>query len=820
MKRSESDLWSGGFTKEWWKSLGVEERMAVLDAWSDVEIEAFFKDWRIWAHDYQLAPQDPNWSLWLLLGGRGIGKTRSAVEAVRDQVQAGQASRICLLGQGADDVRDVMIEGEALALDTPIPTPKGWTKFGDLQPGDELFARDGSVTRVAGVTPIWKDRPCYALTADGAAPIVADERHLWVTSSRAERRPDRSVRGESIRTTGEIAGEVTKRRADLYEHEIPMGGVLELPEADLPVPPYTLGAWLGDGDTRGQGCFTCHVKDQQIVDEIRADGFEVRKWSGVYDWGIQKLKRLLVPAGLAGHKHIPAAYMRASAAQRLALLQGLMDTDGYVSARGQCAFDNTNLELVEGVRELMLTLGFKPGAICAKKPGRGETMFRVTVTGAPGLPAPFRLKRKVDRCIVATRPAGRLVRSVARVESVPVRCIQVAHPSGTFLAGQDFVVTHNSGFLATAPSWFRPSWSPSRGVLEWPNGALGYVYSAEDPEALRGPQFDMAWIDEVMAFKADARTKAESNLRFGLRLGRNPKRIYTTTPIPHKWIRDMVKKIEAQETLENGFKSRGLYITRGSTFDNAENLAASALEELREDYEGTRLGMQELYGVILGDTEGALFQTSTLDANRVMNNPKTTEEDIQAFARTMERVIVAVDPNIKQGGSAHAAGITVHGIRGDIRYLLADRSIRGAAPAKWGEEVVKACDDYEADEIVAEVNNGGDLVKTVIYQVAGNMGVPIPAVRNVHASRGKARRAEPVSAAYEQNKVKHVGPASRYELLETQLCELHEGSDPTGEDYDRADSVVWGQTRLARRGRSGTSSDVGPGILTMSAIGG
>lgn len=495
MLRSESPLWSAGFTKDWWKGLSLEEREAIIGSpgvpgiWSDEQVEAFAKEWRIWAHDYQLAPRDPFWKLWILLMGRGTGKTRTAVETVRDEIFAGRAGRVCLLGQGADDVRDVMIEGE-------------------------------------------------------------------------------------------------------------------------------------------------------------------------------------------------------------------------------------------------------------------------------------------------------------------------------------------SGFLATAPSWFRPTWAPSRGVLEWPNGALGYVYSMEDPEALRGPQFDFAWIDEIMAAKAEARAKAESNLRFGLRLGPNPRRMYTTTPTPHKWIRDQVKKIEDQERLPDGRMSKGMYLTRGSTYENAENLPESFLEGLREDYEGTRLGRQELFGEILGDTEGALWQTSTLDANRVLNNPKTTEEDIQQFARSMERIVVAVDPNMKAGGSSHAAGITVHGIRGDIRYVLADRSIRGASPEKWGREVVLAVDDYQADEIVAEVNQGGDLVRSVIYAVAGGMGVPTPSVRMVHASRGKQRRAEPVAAAYEQGKVKHVGPAMRYDKLETQLCELHEAHDPTGEDYDRADSVVWGQSRLARRGRSASSSDVGPGILTMSAFGG
>lgn len=402
---------------------------------------------------------------------------------------------------------------------------------------------------------------------------------------------------------------------------------------------------------------------------------------------------------------------------------------------------------------------------------------------------------------------------------------------------RDVMVEGNSGFLKTAPSWFRPKWSPSRGggLLEWPNGALGYVYSAEDPEALRGPEFDLAWIDEIMAFKADARVKAESNLRFGLRLGDNPQRIYTTTPKPHKWIKDLVGKIVDEHGVQRPEALRkGLHLTRGSTYDNAENLPDSFLEGVTDDYEGTRLGRQELYGDILGDTEGALWNTSTLDKNRIMATgrvsgpvndrkvePDYTEEQIQDFARTMDKIIVAVDPNMTATGTSHAAGITVHGKKGDLRYLLADYSIRGASPAKWAKRVADACEDYQADEIVAEVNQGGDLVKSNIEQYGQAMGVPLPRVHKVHASRGKVIRAGPVAAAYEQGKVIHVGHPSRFEKLETQLCDLHEGLDPTGEDFDRADSVVWGQTRLGRKARyAGPGAGAGPGILTMNAFGG
>lgn len=389
---------------------------------------------------------------------------------------------------------------------------------------------------------------------------------------------------------------------------------------------------------------------------------------------------------------------------------------------------------------------------------------------------------------------------------------------------RDVMVEGNSGFLKTAPSDFRPKWSPSRGggLLEWPNGALGYVYSAEDPEALRGPEFDLAWIDEIMSFKADARVKAESNLRFGLRVGDNsnpPQRIYTTTPKPHKWIKDLVGRlVDDKGNLKPEAIAKGLHLTRGSTYDNAENLPESFLEGVTDDYEGTRLGRQELYGDILGDTEGALWNTSVLDDNRILPTEKD-EEAIKAWSRQLDRIIVAVDPNMTATGTSHAAGITVHGVKNGERYVIADYSIRGASPAKWAAQVIMAADDYLASEIVAEVNQGGDLVVSNIQQHANAMGVQIPPIRKVNAHRGKYRRAEPVAAAYEQGKVKHVGHPSRFDKLETQLCEIHEGVDPTGEDFDRADSVVWGQTRLGRKSkRPASSGGAGPGIMTMAEM--
>jgi phage terminase large subunit-like protein len=373
---------------------------------------------------------------------------------------------------------------------------------------------------------------------------------------------------------------------------------------------------------------------------------------------------------------------------------------------------------------------------------------------------------------------------------------------------RDIMIEGKSGLLAISPSTFRPKWSPSRGggMLEWPNGALAHVFSAEDPESVRGHEFDGAWIDEPMSYKAKNRDEIESNLRFALRLGVNPQRIYTMTPKPHKWLRKLLSKVNPE---------KGIYLTEGTTYDNKENLPASFLEDVIDDYGETRLGQQELLGQLLSDTEDALWTSMLLDEIRMMKD--ADEEAIMAFSRRMERIVVAVDPNVSANGTSHAAGIIVLGLWNGKRYVLADKTVRGG-PNVWGKAVVNAYIDWKADEIVAEVNQGGDLVRAVIQQVGRDMEVDV-SVHKVHATRGKQKRAEPVAAAYEQKRCIHVGPASRYLKLETQMCDLHEAHDTTGEDFDRSDAMVWGMTRLAKRS-GGMANAGGSGIFTFDQFAG
>jgi phage terminase large subunit-like protein len=405
---------------------------------------------------------------------------------------------------------------------------------------------------------------------------------------------------------------------------------------------------------------------------------------------------------------------------------------------------------------------------------------------------------------------------------------------------REVIIEGESGVIACAPRDRRPKFYPSvgQGRLEWPSGALAFVYSAADPEALRGPQFQFAGVDEALAFPPEARTKALSNLRFGLRLpgpqGQAPQTIHTTTPKPHRWLKELVKRAETDPRIR---------ITRGSTLDNRANLAAEAVEDMLAEFDGTALGRQELYAEILGDEDGALVTEAMLDKYRIMPPPDVMDaikagdmggywKWTQEFAWSCERVVIGVDPNVTEskkagegGKTAHAAGIVVAGKKDGIRYTIADLSTKGG-PSKWSGKVLQAYEDYRADMIVGEVNQGGDLIKQTLDSKAREAGFNEDFVfRKVRAFKGKARRAEPLQAPYEAGKIRHMGTVGNQReqgplyKLEVQLCALHDGYDPTGEDFDRADANNYAHLRLGRKKDDDSSDEAGVGILTFGALG-
>lgn len=353
-----------------------------------------------------------------------------------------------------------------------------------------------------------------------------------------------------------------------------------------------------------------------------------------------------------------------------------------------------------------------------------------------------------------TRTGAEWVRSIVSAG----RARRVALVARTAADVRDVIVEGESGILAISPSHERPTWEPSRRRLTWPNGAIATTYSAEEPDQLRGPQCDSAWCDELAAWNYP---EAWDQLQMGLRLGDDPRVVVTTTPRPT----DLVRALAASPTTR---------VTRGRTLDNVRNLAPGVVEALTARYGGTRLGRQELDGEILDDAPGALWRLAMFDASRVDAAP------------TMRRVVVAIDPAVTAHEGSDETGLIVAGLGLDGRaYVLEDLS--GVFPAEqWARRAVEAYRRHRADRIVAEVNQGGDLVASVLRAV--DRAVPVAQVR---ATRGKALRAEPVAALYEQGRVSHVGLLAR---LEDQCVSWDPASD--SRSPDRLDALVWALTDL------------------------
>jgi phage terminase large subunit-like protein len=319
-----------------------------------------------------------------------------------------------------------------------------------------------------------------------------------------------------------------------------------------------------------------------------------------------------------------------------------------------------------------------------------------------------------------------------------------------------------SGLLAVHRTADRPVLLASRHQLVWPNGAIAQMFSAEDPDGLRGPQFHAAWCDEVCKWRYADRTW--DMLQFALRLGPAPRQVVTTTPRPIP----LLKRI---------MDDAGTVIDRVASEENKEFLAPPFLSDLRRRYAGTALGRQELDGELIEDCAAALWRQDWIDELRVGSAPELT------------RIVVAVDPPVTATASSDACGLIVAGLGVDRRgYVLADRTLQGREPAAWARAAVAAYRDFAADRIVAEANQGGDLVESVIRQVDGS--VPIGLVR---ATRGKWLRAEPVAALYAEARVAHVG---HWPELETQMLAFGADGLVAGKSPDRLDALVWALTEL------------------------
>nr|WP_223477116.1 terminase family protein [Oricola indica] len=361
-------------------------------------------------------------------------------------------------------------------------------------------------------------------------------------------------------------------------------------------------------------------------------------------------------------------------------------------------------------------------------------------------------------------------------EQVKAGAMRLALIAPTMADARDVMIGGESGVLSVC--WKgdrthggellgRPVFEPTKRRLSWRNGATAMVFSAEEPDRLRGPQNEKIWADELCAWKYPQATWDMA--MFGLRLGTSPQVCITTTPKPLGLLRDILK-------------DPATAVTRGATFDNAANLAAGFLDTVRAKYEATNLGRQELYAEILDEAEGALWSRAALDGIRRERSPALT------------RIVVAVDPPAGSKTTSDACGIVAVGLAADrTAHVIADCSLRAAKPSAWAARAVALYQSLEADLILAEVNQGGDMVEAVIRQVDESV-----ALKKVHAGRSKWLRAEPVAALYEQGRVTH---ARGLDALEDEMCAFGTDGLASGRSPDRLDALVWAMSDLMLKAR-------------------
>jgi phage terminase large subunit-like protein len=753
-----------------------------LDGMTDAQMLAIYEEWDEWALPHQRMPPG-DWRRWILRGGRGSGK--------------------------------------ALHIDTQIPTPEGWSAMGSLSVGDLVFDESGNPCAVTGVTEVMVDRECYRLTFDDGHEIIADADHEWFTWTRAARKSHQRARVPGIhpglKTTAEIAASVM--HGPESNHSVPLAGALFSHDAVLPAGAYTLGYWLGNGSkdcsrvTIGSTVGSS-VRDTEPLDVIRSEGYDVRPTSDPKCWSVAGFITVLKALGVGGErgvKHIPRIYLRGSYVQRLALMQGLMDADGYQSATCPSAeFCSTDRPLADGLHELAISLGIKASIAEGRATLNGKDCgpkWRVTFTTRVPV---FRLARKLCRmpqaASQATRTGHRYIIGCEAIQSVPVRCIAVDSPSHLYLAGAGMIPTHNSaaasntlhkiardkkrigtgiigiigrthddvrivnvgdpatGLLATAPSDFRirpEDWKPGPGLITWPNGVRGRVFSADAPEAIRGNNFAFLLADELQSWPNGEETWW-SVVEPAVRVGRAQIMI-TMTPKPLRWLRELEAK---DDTIRTG----------ASIYSNPF-LNRHTLNSLEIAYAGSELAKQELGGDYIENVRGAVLDYATIHMHRVPFAPKD-----------FKQIVVAVDPNVVDSDTSDETGIIVYGHTSDDQgYPLADESGKyDIVTGEWARKVVQVYRDWNATAVIYEANNGGAHIEAGIRAV--DKSVPC---YKVTATVGKKTRAEPVGQLYRRGRIHHVGDPRKWDPLEKQLTTWIPGE---GKSPNNLDALVWAAT--------------------------
>lgn len=802
----------------------------MLSQFTVVELAALSAHWPTWARSKQLAPTWDHWQSWGFLAGRMFGKL--------------------------------------LDVETPIPVPlgsparqyrPGWARMGDLKIGDVVYDESGRPTTVTGAYAVETPTECYRMRFSDGTFVDAADTHQWVTWTMQERKaflrtphedtasvppdwpswrlkksrghPKQSPRvyedspGPRIRTTKEILQTLTLGKRDDWNHSIPTCGPLYEVDDALPVDPYILGVWLGDGTSSAPSITSA---DAELFKHFETAGHTV---SAPRPCNSGKAKLYAIDAGKKGrpgtllhglrklgvfkNKHVPTVYLRGSEGTRLALLQGLLDTDGTISARGHVEFTSTKESLALAVLELARTLGQKACLSVgdAMLSGR-RTGPKYRVTWTPTIPV-FRLRRKAARLEPrgsTHRASHRMIVSVERIASIPMRCISVDSKHRMYLAGEGMIPTHNtyagskfvndevdagraksiglaaqdeantvalqvtgpSGLIATAPPWNKPRWIASALELHWPNGAIARVRTPEVPGKIRGFDYDLAWLIELQSWPAATRDEAWKAFEFAIRLGYARTVWDATAKKGHPFLR---ARLAESQNDPNRY-----VVVRGASRENAWNVGKGVVERLEAKHAGTRGGREELYGDMGEDDEdddGPLVNASWIDSNR---RPRPAR---------VRRRLISVDPAVTSRKGSDDTGIIDAGLDADDGQMLVFGNHSGKYPVdKWADKVLDLYIAGGCDCVVAETNKGGDLVtrnlriaaeaRDYVVEVLekgkkprGQRGVVY--IREVYARGEKADRARPIGSAYKHGRVSHVDGAPGLAALETTLTTWEPG---------------------------------------------
>lgn len=739
------------------------------------ELESKY-DWRSIARGKQIAP-DGDWRIWMILAGRGFGK-RSSIY---------------------DDIR----------------TRGGWKKLRDIKKGDVIFDNMGRSCNVIKAHPIIESN-AYKLFFDSGETIICDPEHLWRTISiydEKKNNPNPKPDGQ-IRTTEEIVNSL--KYGKRTNHKIPVCRPLAFSKKELPIKPYTFGYWLGRGYWRAMTIYIPPNDKVEIIKNIEKEGYETRKYNITHHpevYGIHEkrtdsnMTAYLRELKVYGKRFVPWQYKNSSIQQRLSFLQGLLDARSYWRKGGLCTFSTSHKEFMDDVCEILSSLGIK---IRRSIKNNGlEYKLTYMISFFTELKIVTLEKKDKIRCAVNKNRLHmaeyRYITKAEKIEKHFMRCLTVDSPDHLFLITKSFIATHNtrassewareqinktkyptrgalvgrtpadvrdvmiegeSGILNISPPWNMPKYEPSKRRLTWPNGSVASTYSFENPDQLRGPQHHWAIVDELASAPNE---NTWDNLMFGMRLGDHPQIMISTTPRPTNLIKRLVKETD-------------IIITSGSTYENADNLSPSFLKAIEEKYANTRLGRQEIHAEILEDVEGALWTAAIIERNKI---PYKTFDKNQ-----MVRIVVAVDPSASSNKDSDETGIIVVGLGKDqFGYILDDGSLIGT-PNERAHQIKRLFYKWEADYIVAEKNNGGDMVEHMIktVDIENKMKVKL-----VWASRGKFTRAEPIAALNEQDKIKYVVHKNNLALLEDELCSWQPGMSISP---NRLDAMVWGCSEL------------------------